>query len=136
VVNASDHSERAATELQPLQDAFTVLFFVSVGMLFNPAILLDQPMRVLATVAIVVVGKSLAAFLIVLALRYALHTAAHISVVLAQIGEFSFILASLGLGLGLLSPEGQNLILAGAIVSITLNPLVFRIPDALQRSRA
>ncbi len=87
----------------------------------------------LATVAIIIVGKSLAAFLIVLAFRHPLHTAIRISAALAQIGEFSFILAALGLGLGLLSPEGQNLILAGAIVSITLNPLVFRLADAIQR---
>jgi CPA2 family monovalent cation:H+ antiporter-2 len=105
-------------------------------MLFDPTILLEQPSRVLATVAIVIVGQSLAAFLIVRAFRYPLHTAAHISVAPARIGEFSFILAALGLSLGLLSPEGQNLILAGAIVSVTLNPLVFRIPDALRRRRA
>jgi CPA2 family monovalent cation:H+ antiporter-2 len=129
VVNASDHSERAAHELQPLQDAFTVLFFVSVGMLFNPAILIDEPLRVLATLAIVVVGKSLAAFLIVLAFRYPLHTAMRISASLAQIGEFSFILAALGVGLGIMSAEAQSLILAGAIMSITINPLMFRVAD-------
>jgi CPA2 family monovalent cation:H+ antiporter-2 len=133
VVNASDHSERAAHELQPLQDAFTVLFFVSVGMLLNPAILIDEPLRVLITVAIVVVGKSLAAFLIVLAFRYPLHTAIRISASLAQIGEFSFILAGLGVGLGILSQEGHSLILAGAILSITLNPLAFRLADVVQR---
>ena len=136
VVNASDHSERAAHELQPLQDAFTVLFFVSVGMLFNPAILIDEPLRVLATLAIVVVGKSLAAFLIVLAFRYPLHTAMRISASLAQIGEFSFILAALGVGLGIMSAEAQSLILAGAIMSITINPLMFRVADlAHGRSR-
>jgi len=138
VVNASDHSERAAHELQPLQDAFTVLFFVSVGMLFNPAILVDEPLRVLATLAIVVVGKSLAAFLIVLAFHYPLHTAMRISASLAQIGEFSFILAALGvgLGLGIMSVEAQSLILAGAIMSITINPLMFRVADlAHGRSR-
>jgi len=129
LVNASDHSERAARELQPLQDAFTVLFFVSVGMLFNPAVLVEQPVHVLATVGIVVVGKSLAAFLIVRAFRHPPRTAIRISAALAQIGEFSFILAALGVGLGLLSPEGQNLILAGAIVSIALNPLVFRLAE-------
>jgi CPA2 family monovalent cation:H+ antiporter-2 len=133
VVNASDHSERAAHELQPLQDAFTVLFFVSVGMLFNPAILIEEPLRVLATLAIVVIGKSLAAFLIVLAFRYPLHTAVRISASLAQIGEFSFILAALGVGLGIMSTEAQNLILAGAILSITINPLMFRVADAVQR---
>lgn len=133
VVNASDHSERAAAELQPLQDAFTVLFFVSVGMLFNPGTLVTHPMHVLATVAIVMIGKSLGAFGIVLAFGYPLHTALRISAALAQIGEFSFILAALGIGLGLLSQEGQNLILAAAIISITLNPLMFRLADAVQR---
>jgi len=119
--------------LQPLQDAFTVLFFVSVGMLFNPAILIEQPLRVLATLAIVVIGKSLAAFLIVLAFRYPLHTAVRISASLAQIGEFSFILAALGVGLGILSAEAQSLILAGAILSITINPLAFKLADVVQR---
>jgi CPA2 family monovalent cation:H+ antiporter-2 len=133
VVNASDHSGRAARELQPIQDVFTVLFFVSVGLLFNPAILIEHPLRVLITVLIVIIGKSVAAFLIVLAFRYPLHTAIRISASLAQIGEFSFILAALGLALGLLPYEGQNLILAGAIISISLNPLVFRLADVAQR---
>jgi K+:H+ antiporter len=133
VVNASDHSGRAARELQPIQDVFTVLFFVSVGLLFNPAILIEHPLRVLITVLIVIIGKSVAAFLIVLAFRHPLHTAIRISASLAQIGEFSFILAALGLALGLLPYEGQNLILAGAIISISLNPLVFRLADVAQR---
>jgi monovalent cation:H+ antiporter-2, CPA2 family len=132
-VNASDHSGRAARELLPIQDVFTVLFFVSVGLLFNPAILIEHPLRVLITVLIVIIGKSVAAFLIVLAFRHPLHTAIRISASLAQIGEFSFILAALGLALGLLPYEGQNLILAGAIISISLNPLVFRLADVAQR---
>jgi CPA2 family monovalent cation:H+ antiporter-2 len=132
VVNQSDHSHRAAAETRLLQDAFTVLFFVAVAMLFDPAILVQQPFRVLLVVAIIMVGKSLAAFLIVLAFRYPLSTVLTISASLAQIGEFSFILAGLGLALGLLSLEGQNLILAGALFSIALNPLLFKAVDAIQ----
>jgi CPA2 family monovalent cation:H+ antiporter-2 len=126
VMHESDLSHRAAEELLPLRDAFAVLFFVSVGMLFDPAILIGQPLRILIVVAIIVVGKTLAAFLLVLAFRYPLNTALTISTSLAQIGEFSFILAGLGVSLGLLPIEGQNLILAGALLSIALNPLVFR----------
>jgi CPA2 family monovalent cation:H+ antiporter-2 len=125
VINESHLSQRAASDLQPLQDAFGVLFFVAVGMLFDPTILLRQPLQVLAVLTIIVVGKSLAAFGIVLALGRPLSTALTVSAALAQIGEFSFILAALGLSLGLLSSEGQSLILAGALLSITLNPLVF-----------
>jgi CPA2 family monovalent cation:H+ antiporter-2 len=126
VMHESDLSHRAAEELLPLRDAFAVLFFVSVGMLFDPAILIGQPLRILTVVAIIVIGKTLAAFLLVLALRYSLKTALTISASLAQIGEFSFILAGLGVSLNLLPIEGQNLILAGALLSIALNPLVFR----------
>lgn len=125
VVHESDLNHRAAEELRPLQDAFAALFFVSVGMLFDPAILIQQPLQVLAVVGIIVVGKSLAAFGIVLALGRPLTTALTVSAALAQIGEFSFILAGLGLSMGILPPEGQSLIVAGAILSITLNPLVF-----------
>lgn len=126
VINESELSHRAASGLQSLQDAFGVLFFVAVGMLFDPRILVRQPLQVLGVVAIIVVGKSLAALAIVLALRRPLPTALTVSAALAQIGEFSFILASLGVALELLPREGQNLILAGALISITLNPLVFR----------
>jgi CPA2 family monovalent cation:H+ antiporter-2 len=132
VVNESDLSRRAADDLQPLQDAFAVLFFVAVGMLFDPAILLRQPLQVLTVVAVIVVGKSLAALAIVLALRYPLGTALTVSAALAQIGEFSFILAGLGVSLGLLPPEGHLLILAGALLSITLNPLTFALATRLQ----
>jgi monovalent cation:H+ antiporter-2, CPA2 family len=125
VVNESDLSHRAAKDLQPLQDAFTVLFFVAVGMLFDPSILLRQPLRVVAVLAIIVFGKSLAAFGIVRALGGSTRTALIVSAALAQIGEFSFILAALGVKLGLLPAEGLNLIVAGALLSITFNPAVF-----------
>jgi CPA2 family monovalent cation:H+ antiporter-2 len=126
VVSESDFSHEAASSALPMRDAFAVLFFVSVGMLFNPSILVRQPLEVLAVVAIVLIGKSLAALAIVLAFRYPLHTALRISASLAQIGEFSFILAGLAVSLGLLVPEAQSLIVAGALLSITLNPFVFR----------
>jgi monovalent cation:H+ antiporter-2, CPA2 family len=136
VVNRSDLHHRAATDLQPLQDAFGVLFFVAVGMVFDPMILVRQPLRVLIVVAIIIVGKSVVAFGIVLALRRPVSTALTVSAALAQIGEFSFILAALGISLGLISLEAQNLILAGAIISITLNPLVFYAVSRVQRSKA
>jgi len=116
VVNESDLSHRAAKDLQPLQDAFTVLFFVAVGMLFDPSILIRQPLQVLAVLAIVVIGKSLAAFGIVRVLGGSMRTALIVSAALAQIGEFSFILAGLGVNLRLLPAEGLNLIVAGALV--------------------
>jgi len=125
VVNESDLSHRAARDLQPLQDAFTVLFFVAVGMLFDPSILIRQPLQVLAVLAIVVFGKSLAAFGIVRLLRGSMRTALIVSAALAQIGEFSFILAGLGVNLRLLPAEGLNLIVAGALLSIAFNPAVF-----------
>jgi CPA2 family monovalent cation:H+ antiporter-2 len=125
VVNESDLSHRAARDLQPLQDAFTVLFFVAVGMLFDPSILIRQPLQVLAVLAIVVIGKSLAAFGIVRVLGGSTQTALIVSAALAQIGEFSFILAGLGVNLRLLPAEGLNLIVAGALLSITFNSGVF-----------
>ena len=125
VVNESDLSHRAAKDLQPLQDAFTVLFFVAVGMLFDPSILIRQPLQVLAVLAIIVIGKSLAAFGIVRGLGGSMRTALVVSAALAQIGEFSFILAGLGVNLRLLPTEGLNLIVAGALLSITFNPAVF-----------
>jgi CPA2 family monovalent cation:H+ antiporter-2 len=133
VLRESELAHRAAEESLPLRDAFAVLFFVSVGMLFEPSILIEQPLKLLAVVAIVVVGKSVAAFLLVLLLRYPAKTALMVSASLAQIGEFSFILAALGLSLGLMPVEGQSLILAGAIISIALNPVVFRITKPLER---
>lgn len=139
VMRESDLSHRAAQESLPLRDAFSVLFFVSVGMLFDPNVLIDQPLRVVATLGIIIIGKSLAAFLLVLAFRYPLNTALTVSASLAQIGEFSFILAALGVSLGLLPVEAQSLILAGAFISITLNPLVFKVIEPAQewiRSRS
>jgi CPA2 family monovalent cation:H+ antiporter-2 len=133
VLRESQLSQRAAEETLPLRDAFAVLFFVSVGMLFDPVVLFEQPLRVLATVAIIVIGKSMAAALLVLLLRYPLNTALTVSASLAQIGEFSFILAGLGLALGLLPAEGQSLILAGALISIALNPLVFSAVEPARR---
>ncbi|QJQ00663.1 sodium:proton antiporter [Herbaspirillum rubrisubalbicans] len=129
ILSESELSHRAAEESLPLRDAFSVLFFVSVGMLFDPSIVLREPLLVLATVLIIVVGKSLAAWLIVRAFGHPNSTALTISASLAQIGEFSFILATLGLSLDLLSPMARDLILGGAILSILLNPLLFSLLD-------
>jgi CPA2 family monovalent cation:H+ antiporter-2 len=118
-------SQRAAEETLPLRDAFAVLFFVSVGMLFDPNVVAEQPLALAATVAIIIVGKSLAAYAIVRAFGHADATAFTVSASLAQIGEFSFILAGLGVGLGLLPEQGRDLILAGAIISILLHPFLF-----------
>ncbi|KAI3589087.1 Inner membrane protein YbaL, KefB/KefC family [Cupriavidus sp. U2] len=133
VMRESQFSHRAAEESLPLRDAFSVLFFVSVGMLFKPEILVELPLHVLAVVAVIVVGKSLAAFALVLAFRYPLNTALTVSASLAQIGEFSFILAGLGVTLGLLPEEGMSLILAGALISIALNPLLFAALEPVRR---
>ncbi len=133
VMRESEFSHRAAQESLPLRDAFAVLFFVSVGMLFNPSVMWERPLQVLAVVAIIIVGKSLAAAALVLVFRYPLHTALTVSASLAQIGEFSFILVGLGASLGLLPPEGASLVLAGALISIALNPLVFRAIAPLQK---
>jgi CPA2 family monovalent cation:H+ antiporter-2 len=132
ILSESELSHRAAQESLPLRDAFAVLFFVSVGMLFDPSVLITDPLPVIATVLIIVVGKSIISFLIVLAFRHPISTALTISASLAQIGEFSFILAALGVGLGILPPEGRDLILAGAIISIVINPLIFMALDALR----
>lgn len=133
VMRESEFSHRAAKESLPLRDAFSVLFFVSVGMLFQPSILLEQPGHVLSVVAIIIFGKSIAALAIVLVFRYPLNTALTVSASLAQIGEFSFILAGLGLSLGLLPAEGMSLVLAGALISIALNPLVFAAIEPIRR---
>ncbi|TGQ71014.1 Kef family K(+) transporter [Mesorhizobium sp. M00.F.Ca.ET.186.01.1.1] len=129
IMSESELSHRAAEESLPLRDAFSVLFFVSVGMLFDPFSLFSNGLPILATLAIIVIGKSLAAFIIVVAFGYPIATALMISASLAQIGEFSFILAELGVGLKLLPEQGRDLILAGAILSIVLNPLMFLIID-------
>lgn len=132
VLRESDFSLRAAEESLPLQDAFSVLFFVSVGMLFDPLVLFEMPIQLLAVVLIIVAGKSLAAFLLVLLFRYPLRTALTVSASLAQIGEFSFILAGLGVALGALPQQGYSLVIAGALISIALNPFVFSTIDPVQ----
>ncbi len=129
ILSESELSHRAAQETLPLRDAFAVLFFVSVGMLFDPSIIITDPLPVLATVFIIVIGKSAAAFGIVLLAKRPLSTALTISASLAQIGEFSFILATMGVSLAILPAEGQDLILAGALISIVLNPVVFWAVD-------
>jgi CPA2 family monovalent cation:H+ antiporter-2 len=133
ILSESELSHQAGNDSLPLKDAFAVLFFVSVGMLFDPTVLLREPLEVLAVLAIIMCGKSIAAFVIVLAFRHPVRTALTVSASLAQIGEFSFILAGLGAALGLLPPEGRDLILAGALLSIALNPLTFAGIDPLNR---
>ncbi|GAB3745103.1 YbaL family putative K(+) efflux transporter [Lysobacter olei] len=141
LLNESEFSHQAATETLPLRDAFAVLFFVSVGMLFDPSILVQRPLDVLAAWAIIVFGKSAAAYMLVRAFGKEHGTALLISASLAQIGEFSFILAALGLQLKILPQDGHDLVLAGALLSIMTNPLIFawldrrRAREALQASR-
>lgn len=136
ILGETQLSRRATEEILPLRDAFAVLFFVSVGMLFNPAVLVEQPLAVLATVVIIVVGKSLAAYGIVRWFGHRSQTAITVAASLAQIGEFSFILAALGVSLGALSKTGQDLILAGAMISILVNPLLFSLLVKRERSSA
>jgi len=131
MLRESPLSARAAQESLPLRDAFAVLFFVSVGMLFDPFSVIRDPWPLIATLLVVIVGKSIAAFLIVIAFRHPIATALTISASLAQIGEFSFILAELGYASKMLSKQARDLILAGAILSIMLNPLVFAGVDWL-----
>jgi monovalent cation:H+ antiporter-2, CPA2 family len=133
ILSESALCQRAAEGSLPLRDAFAVLFFVSVGMLFDPGSIVRQPWPMAAMLFIIVVGKSVAAFLIVLAFRHPIATALTISASLAQVGEFSFILGEFGVNLNLLPPEGRDLILAGAIISILLNPLMFAIADRLSQ---
>ena len=132
IIRESKFSRRAAEESLPFRDAFAVLFFVSVGMLFDPYIFVEQPLQILAVVIIIVIGKSIAAAVLVMAFRYPLDTALTVSASLAQIGEFSFILAGLGVQLGVLPKEGQELIIAGALISITINPFIFKAIGPLQ----
>lgn len=129
VLNESDLSHKAASNSLPLQDAFAVLFFVSVGMLFDPTILVRQPLMVGAVLLLILVGKSLVAMGIVLVLRYPPATALLAAASLAQIGEFSFILAGIGIEYGIMPQDGLSLVLAGALFSITLNPLIFSLAD-------
>jgi CPA2 family monovalent cation:H+ antiporter-2 len=132
MMGESQLAQRAAEETLPLRDAFAVLFFVSVGMLFDPAILVRAPLEVLATVVIILFGKSVAAFLIVRAFGHSNSMALTISASLAQIGEFSFILAALGMQLELLPAEGRDLIITGALISIFANPLFFAVLDRIK----
>jgi len=138
MLSESQLSQQAATESLPLRDAFAVLFFVSVGMLFDPAVLLAAPLALLATIVIILIGKSVVAFFVVRLFGHARSTALMISASLAQIGEFSFILADRSRALGLLPEDGRNLILAGAIISILVNPLLFAALDlyAARRDKA
>jgi len=129
VLNESELSHRAAHDTLPLRDAFAVLFFVSVGMLFDPHILLERPFAIIGALVIILFGKSIAAWLLVKALGHSTRTAMTIAVSLAQIGEFSFILAGLGITLNLMSKEAQNLVLAAAILSIMLNPILFSLAE-------
>ena len=131
ILSESELSQRAANETLPLRDAFAVLFFVSVGMLVDQAIVVREPLPLLATVFIIIFGKSVAAFGIVRMFGYPTSTALTISASLAQIGEFSFILVSLGVSLALLPDRGRDLVLAGAIISIMLNPLFFALLDRM-----
>ncbi|KRA44810.1 hypothetical protein ASD80_06640 [Devosia sp. Root635] len=129
ILSESELSHRAAQETLPLRDAFAVLFFVSVGMLFDPSTIITNPVPLLATVFIIVIGKSLAAFGIVLLFKRPVGTALTISASLAQIGEFSFIIASMGVSLAIMPKEAQDLVLAGAVISIILNPVIFWLVD-------
>lgn len=131
VMRESEFSHRAAEESLPLRDAFAVLFFVSVGMLFDPRVLIERPVQVLLVAAVIMLGKTLVAALIVVALRHTLKTALTVAASLAQIGEFSFILVGLGMSMQLFPPEGQSLVLAGALLSIAFNPLLFKAVDPL-----
>ena len=133
ILSESDLSHRAAERSLPLQDAFAVLFFVSVGMLFDPSIVVREPLQLLGVMLIIVVGKSLAALLIVILFRFPIATALTVSASLAQIGEFSFILAAMGVALNLLPADGRDLILAGALLSITLNPLFFAVQPRVEK---
>ena len=133
MLRESEFSHRAADESLPLRDAFAVLFFVSVGMLFDPAVIWNEPVKLLAVVAIIMVGKTIAAVALVLLFRYPLNTALTVGASLAQIGEFSFILAGLGVALKLMPPEGQSLVLAGALISIALNSAIFGAMEPLRQ---
>ena len=135
LLNESELSHKAASDTLPMRDAFAVLFFVSVGMLFDPRILIEQPLPVIATFVIITLGKSAAAFLIVRLFGHPKSTAFTIAASLAQIGEFSFILASLGVGLKLLPEQGRDFILAGALLSIVVNPMIFTALARWQKRR-
>jgi len=133
VISESDLSHQAAADALPLQDAFAVLFFVSIGMLFDPNVIVEEPLRVLTVLAIIVIGKALITFGITTLLQRPLRSSLVISASLAQIGEFSFILAALGVALGVLPEDGRSLILAGSLLSITINPLLYRGVNRVER---
>ena len=133
VVGRSDYSLRAASDALPMRDAFAVLFFVAVGMLLEPSYLIEAPGLILAALAVVLVGKPLAAFLIVRLLRYPFRVALSIAIALAQVGEFSFILANIGRDLGILTRDATNTLVAVSIVSIVLNPLLYRLVTPIER---
>ena len=133
VVGRSDYSLRAASEALPLRDAFAVLFFVSVGMLLNPSALMDHPVLVAGTLGVVMIGKPVVAFVITWLLGYPFVTSLSVAVALAQIGEFSFMLAGVGRDLGLLTADASNVLVAVAILSIVLNPILFRAIKPLDR---
>jgi CPA2 family monovalent cation:H+ antiporter-2 len=132
VVGESDMSHQAAADALPLRDAFAVLFFVSVGMLFDPSILIEMPLAIVAVVFLVVFAKAIVKFAIVALFGYPVRVALTVGAGLAQIGEFSFIVGTVGLSLGLLPPEGFQLIVAGALLSIALNPVLFHYVDPLE----
>ena len=136
VVGRSDFSVRAASDALPMRDAFAVLFFVSVGMLLDPAALFASPALLAGTIGVILIGKPIAALVIVLLFRYPMKTALAVAVALAQIGEFSFIVATLANQLGVLTIDGTNTLVAASIVSITLNPLLFRAIDPVDRRLA
>jgi monovalent cation:H+ antiporter-2, CPA2 family len=133
VLSESSFSHKAAEDSLPLQDAFSVLFFVSVGMLFDPTILVREPDKVLAVLALIIFGKSVIAFAIIVLLRYPVGTGLMVSASLAQVGEFSFILIALGISAGLVPDQGRDLVVAGALFSIMLNPLIFYAVGLLER---
>lgn len=133
IMRESKFSLRAAEHSLPFRDAFAVLFFVSVGMLFDPHIFLDHPLKILIVLGVIIIGKSIAASLLVLAFRYPISSALTISASLAQIGEFSFILGGLGVNLKLFPTEAQKLILVGALLSIAINPFLFKLIPPFQR---
>jgi CPA2 family monovalent cation:H+ antiporter-2 len=133
VLNESPVSHRAGEEALPLRDAFAVLFFVSVGMLLDPSFLVQEPMAVVLVTLLVVVAKAAAAFVIVALLRRPVRVGLTVAAGLAQVGEFSFILATLGLSLGLIPDDAFQLVVAAALVSITLNPFVFRLVEPVER---
>lgn len=131
-LNGSRFTHKIAEDSQPFRDTFAVLFFVSVGMLFDPMTLARAPLEVAAVVAIVVVGKSLAALAITAQFKLSFEAGLLVAVALAQIGEFSFVLAGMGRDLGLLAADTYNLILAAAIISIAINPFLFRFADRVR----